>query len=144
MISWRKPGMRTVLDTNVVVSALLFRGTASKVHRLVLEGRIEPLVSDAILDEYRRVLAYAKFGLSEADVAWLMDEEIRPWFTMTPVPKSAGSWIPEDPADDRFIALASAVPGAVLVSGDRRILARRTTLPCPVMTVEELLASIGE
>jgi len=130
-----------VLDTNILISALLFRGAASAVHQAVLDGRLMPLISPPILEEYRRVLSYEKFGLSHTDVRWLLDEEIAPFFRLRHPPMSDTRWIPEDPTDDHFIQLATA-ESATLISGDRHILQRRQELPCPVMTLSECLSAI--
>ena len=46
--------MRVVLDTNTIISALLFSGTASRLVPIWQSGRIQPLLSRVILDEYLR------------------------------------------------------------------------------------------
>lgn len=52
-----------VIDTNVLVSAMLSRKSApGEIIRLLLEGRIIPLLHEEILDEYRDVLNRPKFG----------------------------------------------------------------------------------
>lgn len=131
-----------VLDTNVVVSALLFDGPAFSVHRAWIEGRVELIFTREILDEYRRVLSYLKFGLSEEDAAYLIEEEILPFGCTISTPEASTLWIPEDSADDRFIEAAVAGNAAALVSGDTHILSRRIKLPCKVMTLSELTAII--
>lgn len=131
--------MLAVLNTNVLVSALLFRGAASGIHRLILEGRIHPLISPAILDEYTRVLAYSKFRLKTSDIQYLIEEEISPWFEFRMIPETDGHWIPEDPSDDKFIQLALSEPPAILLSGDHHILESRKNLPCKVLTIQECL-----
>lgn len=128
--------MLAVLDTNVLVSSLLWRGAASGIHRMILEGRILPIISPPILDEYTRVLAYKKFGLTRADVDYLIAEEISPWFELRALPRTTDNWIPDDPSDDMFIDLALTEPSAVLISGDSHIIDRRDELPCKVMTVQ--------
>ena len=60
--------MRVVLDTNALVSALLFSGVSSKLVSLWQNGSIAPLLSREILDEYLRVLSYPKFALSEKEI----------------------------------------------------------------------------
>ena len=56
---------RVVLDTHVVLSALLFGGgPAGRVRAGWQEGRFVPLVSTATAQELVRVLAYPKFRLS--------------------------------------------------------------------------------
>jgi putative PIN family toxin of toxin-antitoxin system len=129
-----------VLDTNVLISALLFRGRTAIVHEDMLRGILQALVSADVLAEYSRVLAYDKFGLSEEDVAYLLNDELIPYCTMCPDPPSGENWIQNDPSDNCFVDLARSVPGCVLISGDRHIVHRRDTLPCKVLTVAEFLA----
>lgn len=57
--------LRVVLDTNVVLSALLFRsGSSARLRRAWQDGAIRPLVSADTVQELLRVLAYPKFRLS--------------------------------------------------------------------------------
>ena len=57
-----------VLDTNVVLSALLFGGGAvGRVRRAWQQGAILPLASTATVQELVRVLAYPKFRLSQPE-----------------------------------------------------------------------------
>ena len=134
--------MLTVLDTTVVVSALLFRGRTAAVHQAVLEGRVVPLLTPAILDEYLRVLSYPKLGLTDSDIGYLVGQEIRPWFRLLTETIPVDRWVAEDPGDDHFINAARVRPQTVLVSGDRHILRSRDTLPVTVLTVRELLDAL--
>jgi len=59
--------VKVVVDTNVLVSALLFGGKPEKLMPLWQRGTIRPLASKEIIDEYLRVLTYPKFKLSEED-----------------------------------------------------------------------------
>lgn len=131
--------MLTVLDTNVVISALLFRGETAEVHRLVVSGRVVPLVTQAILDEYVRVLSYPKLGLTDSEIAYLVDREIGRWFHMLTEPIPGDRWISEDPSDGRFVNAARVRPGTVLVSGDRHMIEMRESLPIRVLTAHELI-----
>ena len=57
-----------VIDTNVIVSALLSKRNDSatvRVFRAMLGGQIVPLYHEDILDEYEEVLRRSKFHLSE-------------------------------------------------------------------------------
>ena len=57
--------LRFVLDTNVVVSALIFRsGRSAWLREAWRTERIVPLISSPTIAELTRVLAYRKFGLS--------------------------------------------------------------------------------
>jgi predicted nucleic acid-binding protein len=53
--------MRIVVDTNVIVSALVFCGTPRRVFEMVEDGRCEFYYSSEIQSETRRIL-HGKFG----------------------------------------------------------------------------------
>lgn len=61
-----------VIDTNVIVSALLSRNNkesnTSCVFEAILDGRITPLYNEEILDEYKEVLGRSKFPFYKEDV----------------------------------------------------------------------------
>ncbi len=61
-----------VIDTNVIVSALLSKNNkasnTSQVFEAILDGRITPLYNDEILDEYKEVLSRSKFPFQKEDV----------------------------------------------------------------------------
>jgi uncharacterized protein len=65
--------MRLVVDTNVLVSALLSPlGPPAQVLRLMLQGDLVPLHDDRILREYREVLSRPKFAFAPEDVRALL------------------------------------------------------------------------
>ena len=140
--SWLRRVVLVVLDTNIIVSALLFGGRASRVHQAWVEGTFDFLFSDSTIMECRRVLAYPKFGLTADDVTYLLDEELLPFARIVPFEGSPEKWIPEDPEDDKFIALALVGEADFLVSGDAHIFARRYSLPCHVFSLTEFLGKI--
>ena len=104
---------RAVIDTNVLVSAFLFGGTPAKLISLWKNGRIEPYLSKAILDEVVRVLAYPRFKLPEQEIEYLVYQEILPFFQDVEV-QSGPVIIEGDPLDDHFLRCAMAAR----VSGD--------------------------
>ena len=126
--------MRVVLDTNAVVSALLFSGVSSKLVSLWQNGLITPLLSRAILDEYLRVLSYPKFELSEEEIKELIQEEILP-FAEVVRPKRRLRVVRRDPADNKFLECAVAGKAGVIISGDKDLLSlgryRRVRIQSP-------------
>lgn len=115
--------MRIVLDTNVLVSALLKPGSAPA--RLVEEFLLDTagqtlsvLVDARILDEYREVLAREKFGFEPALVDDLLAAiEAVAIFIEDPLPVGAAG----TPADDRpFLEVAVAGEAKVIVTGNKR------------------------
>ncbi|HET8562775.1 MAG TPA: putative toxin-antitoxin system toxin component, PIN family [Candidatus Binatia bacterium] len=116
--------MRVVLDTNVLVSALLFSGVSSKLVPLWQKGSITVLISREILEEYLRVLAYPKFQLSEEEIKSLIEEDLLP-FVQTIRPGIRVRIVKRDPADNKFLECAIAGKAGVLISGDKDLLAIR-------------------
>jgi putative PIN family toxin of toxin-antitoxin system len=129
---------RIVLDTNVLVSALLFGGgVAARVRKGWQSGRFVPLASPATARELVRVLAYPKFRLSAREQDELLTDYI-PWVEAVripaPPPKAPAC---RDPFDVPFIHLAIVGKARALVSGDRDILALDGSPGlCPVLGLD--------
>ena len=113
---------KVVVDTNVVVSALLFGGHPGRLIELWQMGAIKPMASKQIIDEYLRVLTYPKFNLSEEEINFLLYQQILPFFDVIDVHRGPGI-IKEDPGDDKFIRCALAGKAKFIISGDRHLLA---------------------
>ena len=117
------PTPRLVLDTNVVLSALVFRtGHAGLVRRAWQSGLVLPLVSTPTAHELVRVLAYPKFRLSVAEQEELLADYL-PYAETARIPNPAPT-VPScrDPFDEPFMHLAVAGRARVLVSGDHDLL----------------------
>ena len=68
---------KVIIDTNVLVSALLLSHEDSATVRLLmmlLDGRIIPVITDGIFSEYGEVLRRKKFRFPEESVSVLLDE----------------------------------------------------------------------
>jgi len=113
--------IRAVLDTNVLISALLFTGPPSRLVPAWQAARLRPVVSGAILDEYLRVLAYPKFELTASEIRALLEEEVLP-FVETVRVKPAPIKQLRDPDDAKFVACALTAGVRWLVSGDADLL----------------------
>ena len=119
-----KPPVRAVLDTNVVLSALVFRGGAAGRLRLAWQqGQVLPLVSTVTVQELLRVLAYPKFRLSQVEQDELLADYL-PYAETVRIPQPP-PLVPEcrDVLDLPFLQLAVTGKAEVLVSGDRDLLA---------------------
>ena len=128
---------RIVVDTNVLVSGLLFNGKPGELVRLWKEGRVVPLCSKEIVREYLRVLAYPKFQLSESEIDFLLTHEMLPYFevlTVTP----GKPFVTMDPSDDKFIWCAIEGHAEGIVSGDEHLL-NLVSSPVPVITVTQFI-----
>lgn len=111
--------IRVVLDTNVVVSALLTRGGA-EAHALDLAAarKIQLYVSVAILTEYEEVLRRSKFNRVSPKVIDTALELIR---RVALVVKTKGTLaVSSDESDNRFLECAEVADADYLVTGNKR------------------------
>ena len=130
--------VKVVIDTNVIVSAILFGGMPGKLIPLWKSGRIKPLVSKEIIDEYIKVLTYPKFGLSEAEINYILYNEILPYFDIIQI-KSRPKIIKVDPSDNKFIHCAKAGKAGSIITGDQHLLKLKTYQKIKIFTPIEFL-----
>lgn len=133
--------IRVVLDTNVVLSALVFGGgLAGRVRLAWQDGAIQPLASTATVQELVRVLAYPKFRLKQAEQEELLADYL-PYTKTVHIPQPPPA-VPDcrDAMDLPFMQLAIAGKAQVLVSGDHDLLAIAAEFKrasgCPILTLE--------
>jgi len=133
---------RAVLDTNVLVSALISPGGGSA--RLLLElrsGAFELVVSPLLLAELGEVLRRDRFRRyvleAEADayVGLIRSEGI-----LHPDPEPSARPLSADPDDEYLIDLARDALADALVTGDAHLLELRAIIPA--MTPAEFLATL--
>ena len=112
--------MRVVLDTNVFVSGVFFRGPPHTILEAWRRGRLKLLISAEIFDEYRRVgaeLAVQFPGVDLAPMLGLLAVKAR-IVSAPPLPER----VCDDPDDDKFLACALAGGCGAVISGDRALL----------------------
>lgn len=132
-----------VVDTNVIVSALLFGGTPGRLIDLWKEGRIQLFVCQEIIDEIMRVLTYPRFQLSEKEISYLIYDEILPYSEIVDIP-SGPVIISRDPSDDKFIRCAESAGADVIVSGDRHLLSLKEHGDIKILTPVRFLAVLPD
>jgi putative PIN family toxin of toxin-antitoxin system len=109
--------MIVVLDTNILVSALLSPfGPPARVLDLMLAGELQPAFDDRVLAEYRDVLSRPRFGFDAEDIGDLLDV-----IEAEGVAVSATPWplVLPDPDDAAFVEVAMAAQ-AILITGNLR------------------------
>ena len=129
---------RVVLDTNVILSTLVFTSSSlGWLRQLWKTGVIVPLISWDTIAELQRALLYASFNLSDHERRDLF-LEYRSWCEMIFV--SQPPPVPEcrDPSDIPFLELALAGRADALVTGDQDLLALAPIFTVPIITPSEL------
>jgi putative PIN family toxin of toxin-antitoxin system len=138
--------VRVVLDTNVVLSALVFGGGMARRVRLAWQsGAIQPLASTSTVQDLVRVLAYPKFRLSSQEQQELLADYLPHVQTVRITAPPPVVPICRDPLDLPFMHLAVAGNAQVLVSGDRDLLAIAAEFKqpsgCPILTLDAFCRS---
>ena len=134
--------LRVVLDSNVIISAVLFGGPPARVLEQVASGRVEGFVSAPILDEVRGVLQRPKFGLSP-DQALALVEEFRGLCQIVAPEASVGA-VAADPDDDRILECALAADANIVISGDAHLLALGRWRSVRVLSLAEFMEVCGQ
>ncbi|MDR2013325.1 MAG: putative toxin-antitoxin system toxin component, PIN family [Rhodanobacter sp.] len=137
--------MRLVFDTNVVVSALLWRGTP---YRLLEAARQEPGIklysSPALLDELADVLARPFAGQRLALIGKTAHDVLADYSDVIELvePDEVPRVVPTDPDDDQVIAAALAAGADCIVSGDGDLLEMAVFQDIPIIPAGEMLRRI--
>lgn len=109
--------IRVVLDTNIIISAVLTKGNAKAIFDLAVNHQVAWFVSEPILTEYRTVLAYPRLRIAEANIRKTMwaakkhGQMVAPDFNIQQA---------TDEADNRFLECALEAKANFLVTGNLR------------------------
>jgi uncharacterized protein len=132
--------VRVVLDTNVVVSALLHDGPTGRFRELWRTSTLQLLASQTILDEYVRVLYYPKFGFQPGAVADILSGDLLPYLRKVEDKQARLAHPPKDVQDEPFIRTALVGKAEALVSGDSHLLVLDGKYPFPILKPALFLA----
>ena len=135
--------MKVVPDTNVLISALFWRGNPYRILRLAIEGKIKLVISEEIIGEVREVLMREeKFELTE--------EEIETYCTLLRYhaelvnPSKTLRVITKDPDDNKFLECAVEGKADCIVSGDSHLLELEEYKGIKILTPAELIKLTSE
>ncbi|WP_341645170.1 putative toxin-antitoxin system toxin component, PIN family [Thauera sp. SDU_THAU2] len=129
---------RVVLDTNCLISALIFsRGNFAWLREAWQARRFIALASHDTISELLRVLHYPKFKL-DRDAREILLAEFLPYVETVKI-EHTPEGLPDirDPDDIIFLILAVTAKADTLVSGDADIHAVKAQFHIPIVTVAE-------
>jgi uncharacterized protein len=135
--------VRAVLDTNIVVSALVFaHGRLTPIRQAWQSATFTPLVSTATTEELLRVLGYPKFKLNATERDELLGDYL-PYCTVIRMPAKAPR-VPacRDPSDLPFLQLAAFGKARYLVTGDRDQIEIREKLSHAIVTADTFMSMV--
>ena len=111
---------KAVLDTNVVISAVLFAGNPRKVLQAALKGELRLFTSEPLLAELLAVLTRSKFKFPRVAAV----EAVGEYSNLCQVvePEERLKVIKADPADNRVLECAVSAGAELIISGDSHLL----------------------
>lgn len=138
-------GVRAVIDTNVLLSGLLWRGTPHRLIEEVRAGALTLITSPALLAELGEVIRRPKFhailSRSGTDPERILGELRRLAEIIEPPPLPAQT--SRDPDDDHVLALAAAAQADLVISGDTDLLTLGAHAGIPIIDPAAAIARLG-
>lgn len=134
---------RVVIDTNILVSALVFGGNIRRLRIAWQSDCFIPLASNATITELIRVLAYPKFKLTSTEQEDLLSDYL-PFCETFIIPQQLPV-IPKcrDVFDEPFLVLALVGNADYLITGDLDLLSLKDNFSCPIVNVETFFSAIA-
>jgi putative PIN family toxin of toxin-antitoxin system len=133
--------MRVVLDTNVLLSGLLWHGAPHTLIERVREGTLILVSSPALLAELSEVIARPQFATILVRSNTSRERSLAELHALAEVltPPPLAEPVCRDPDDDAVLALALAARADLIVSGDRDLLDLKRFQNIPIVTPAEAL-----
>jgi len=129
---------RIVLDTNVLISAIVFGGRPREVLEKVIAGRFTMAISAEMLAEFQGVLEGKKFRYPPDIVRTIVRELLA--VSELVRPRKKVQQIKDDPADNRILECALETGAACIVSGDKHLLELGRFEGIPILDAASFLA----
>jgi len=136
--------MRAVLDTNVLLSGLLWRGPSYSLLEQVRSGSVTFLSSPELLAELAEVLARPKFDAVLSRSSSSREQMLVQVRMLAEVidPPPLAQPVCRDPDDDAVLALARAAQADVIVSGDDDLLSLTSFDSIPILNPAQALQRV--
>ena len=131
--------MRVVIDTNVWVSGLLWRGMPWKLLCLAEAGEVELCITPSMLVELAEVLSYERLQPRLEQLGLTPEELVAYALSLASVFEvpEGDPIVVADPDDDIFFRCAIVAGAAYVVSGDHHLLDLGGYAGIPILTVRD-------
>lgn len=133
--------LRIVLDTNIAISGLIWRGTPHQLLVALTEDKFTAFTSYALVSELTRKLLGIKLGseLLKRDIS--AQQLVMSYSALCEVvsPAPLAQPICRDPDDDAVLACAKSARANLIVSGDQDLLVLQAFEGIPIVTASQAL-----
>ena len=131
--------MRVVIDTNVLVSAVLGGRLG-----IIIDGwqakKFTLIVSEAIVREYLDVISRPKFKIPAQEIEAITDYLLKTAEFVTPLEEVKA--IEADPSDNKFLEAALQGTAKYVVSGDEHLLELKIFRDISIITAREFIEQL--
>ncbi len=133
--------MKIVLDTNVLVSGLLWKGLPWQLLKLAEESKITLCVTPFTLEELEATLKYRKFQPRLQELRLSLEEIMAYVISIASLYAETISVeaVPADPDDNIFINCALSAGAVYIVSGDEHLLSLVNYKGIAIITARDFL-----
>ena len=131
--------MRIVIDTNVIASAVFFGGQPYRLLHCIMEGQVDVVASEEIVDEYEEIVLRLKQKYPSIRTRIPLSD-ILARFEIIRV--NSDIHVSRDPDDDKFISCAVDGKCIYIVSGDSDLLSLKHYSEIEIITVADFLSRI--
>ena len=137
-----KEKIKVVLDTNILISAFLWRKNLHKIFDLVKEEKIQICATKELLEEFYYVLKYPKFAQVLSIIGETPETVLREFLGIVRLYPSLTSktvLVKEDPSDDKFLLAAISAGANFVISGDKHLLKIKEFNDISIISAREFL-----
>ena len=126
--------MRIIIDTNIVISGLFFKGLPKKLLSELDELKFEICINEEIFDEYTK-----KINQKILKPKYRLDKALREKFfsNLQSFESVSDLKVCRDPDDDKFINCAIDAKAIYIVSGDNDLLTIKNFAGVEIVTARE-------
>ncbi len=132
--------LQVILDTNIIVSAIVFRGKPRQIYDFALNEKFKAVISPILISELTEILS-KKFLLSVAELN-LIEHEIKELFKIVH-PKESIS-IARDVDDNHVLEAALAGKCEYVITGDADLLDIKNFRGITIVTPHSFLNDLSE
>lgn len=131
-----------VLDTNIYISAFIFKGKARDVLDIAIENKVDIYISEDILNEIKNVLQRKKFSLTNAYIHSILSEIEA--ITNLVFPENKINDICRDRDDHIILECAEKSLADFIITGDQDLLVLKKYLKTKILSPSDFINNFNQ